>query len=314
MVLVKVLKNKAFFKRYQVPRRRRREGKTDYYARRKMIAQDKSKYNNRKYRYVVRFTNKRVIIQVVYATIVGDHVATAADSTELKKYGIDVGLTNYAAAYATGLLVARRTLQKFQLDSIFSGKEEIDGEEYHVEQEADDRRPFKCILDVGLRRTTVGARLWGALKGGVDGGLHIPHTQKSFPGYRRNKEGEDEYEADVHKAKIFGRNVADYMESLKEDDEQKYEAQFSQYIKAGKEPDDLEEMYAEAHKRIRADPTFTNKEKKVVTWKRTGVNTVESSSGKTVQRYSKISLQQRKMNVGEKIKAAQQAMEDEEDE
>jgi len=279
-----------------------------------MVAQDKNKYNTRKYRFVVRFTNKRVIVQVVYATIVGDFVVTSADSKELAKYGIDVGLTNYAAAYATGLLVARRTLQKFDLDSIFKGKDEIDGEEYHVEAEAEDRRPFKCILDVGIRRTTAGARLWGALKGGVDGGLHIPHNQKNFPGYRRNKEGEDEFEADVHKAKIFGKNVAEYMESLKEDDEQKYEAQFSQYIKAGKEPDDLEEMYTEAHKKIRADPTFKAKEKKAVTWKRTGVHTVESSSGKQVARHAKISLQQRKMNVGDKIKAAQRAMEEEDDE
>merc|ERR1712063_42587 len=162
----------------------------------------------------------------------------------------------------------------------------IDGEEYHVEAEAEDRRPFKCILDVGIRRTTAGAQLWGALKGGVDGGLHIPHNQKNFPGYRRNKE----------------------------DDEQKYEAQFSQYIKAGKEPDDLEDMYAEAHKKIRADPTFKAKDKKVVTWKRTGVHTVESSSGKQVARHAKISLQQRKMNVGDKIKAAQRAMEEEDDE
>eukprot|EP00406_Dinophysis_acuminata_P057643 CAMPEP_0179289408 /NCGR_PEP_ID=MMETSP0797-20121207/41288_1 /TAXON_ID=47934 /ORGANISM="Dinophysis acuminata, Strain DAEP01" /LENGTH=42 /DNA_ID= /DNA_START= /DNA_END= /DNA_ORIENTATION= len=41
MAFVKVLKNKAFFKRYQVKKRRRREGKTDFQARRRMIRQDK---------------------------------------------------------------------------------------------------------------------------------------------------------------------------------------------------------------------------------------------------------------------------------
>ena len=35
-------------------------------------------------------------------------IVTAAYSHELPNYGIKVGLTNYAAAYATGLLLARR--------------------------------------------------------------------------------------------------------------------------------------------------------------------------------------------------------------
>ena len=34
---------------------------------------------------------------------------------------------------------------------------------------------FRCFLDVGLARTSTGARLFGALKGALDGGLDIPH-------------------------------------------------------------------------------------------------------------------------------------------
>lgn len=34
---------------------------------------------------------------------------------------------------------------------------------------------FRAFLDVGLARTTTGARVFGALKGAVDGGLDIPH-------------------------------------------------------------------------------------------------------------------------------------------
>ena len=45
----------------------------------------------------------------------GDIVVAAAYSHELSKYGLTVGLTNFAAAYATGLLLARRTLAKFGL-------------------------------------------------------------------------------------------------------------------------------------------------------------------------------------------------------
>ena len=39
-------------------------------------------------------------------------IVCAAYSHELPKYGISVGLTNYAAAYCTGLLLARRVRMK----------------------------------------------------------------------------------------------------------------------------------------------------------------------------------------------------------
>ena len=58
MGYIKVLKTAAYSKRFQVKYRRRREGKTDYQARRRMVIQDKNKYNSPKYRMVVRITNK----------------------------------------------------------------------------------------------------------------------------------------------------------------------------------------------------------------------------------------------------------------
>ena len=209
MAFVKVLKNAAYFKRFQVARRRRREGKTDYHARRKMVRQDKNKFNNRKYRLVVRFSNRRCICQCAYATLRGDVVVAAASSNELAGFGIPAGHKNYAAAYATGLLLARRVLKRFGLDEKFKGKEELDGEDYHIEDEDNEQRPFKCILDVGIRRTCVGHRMWGALKGAVDGGLHIPHSTKNFPGFKAadEKGGESEYDAEAHKEKIFGNHA-----------------------------------------------------------------------------------------------------------
>ena len=48
------------------------------------------------------------LYQIAYARIEGDMIVCAAYSHELPKYGVAVGLTNYAAAYCTGLLVARR--------------------------------------------------------------------------------------------------------------------------------------------------------------------------------------------------------------
>merc|ERR550514_1331250 len=279
MAFVKVLKNKAYFKRFQVKNRRRREGKTDYRARRKMIRQDKNKFNNKKYRLVVRFTNSRVICQVVYATIRGDMVVGAASSHELTKYGVPCGHKNYAAAYCTGLLAARRVLKKFKLDEAFKGKEEIDGEDYHVEEEETDQRPFKCILDVGLQSTTVGHRMWGALKGAVDGGLHIPHTNKLFPGYKApdEKGQEAEYDAEAHKEKIFGGHVKEYMEMLSEEDPTKYEAHFSKFIENDIDADKLEEMYSDAHEKIKEDPTFEPTEKKGITHERDGNDDIKSS-------------------------------------
>mmetsp|Transcript_79931 Transcript_79931/g.147076 ORF Transcript_79931/g.147076 Transcript_79931/m.147076 type:complete len:317 (+) Transcript_79931:94-1044(+) len=309
MAFVKVLKNKAFFKRYQVKKRRRREGKTDFQARRKMVRQDKNKFNNKKYRLIVRLTNKRVICQIAYATIAGDVIVAHASSNELTKFGIPCGHKNYAAAYATGLLIARRTLKTFGLDETFKGKEELDGEEYHIEDEDTEQRPFKAILDVGIRRTCVGARMWGALKGAVDGGLHVPHSAKNFPGFKPAEEkGQDpEYDAEAHKERIFGGHVKEYMEMLQEEDPTKYEAHFSKFIENDIDAEKLEEMYTEAHEKIKEDPEFEPSEKKEVTWERKG-NKVTGSDGTEVARSMKLSLKQRREKVRQKIAAAQAKM------
>merc|ERR1712060_1001 len=155
--------------------KRRREGKTDFFARKRLTHQDKNKYNTPKYRLIVRFTNKDVIAQVAYARLEGDHVICAAYSHELPRYGVKVGLTNYAAAYCTGLLLARRLLTKLNLHETYKGQEEVDGDEYNVESVDDGPGAFRCYLDVGLNRTSTGAKIFGALKEAVDGGLEIPH-------------------------------------------------------------------------------------------------------------------------------------------
>jgi large subunit ribosomal protein L5e len=309
MAFVKVLKNKSYFKRYQVQKRRRRQGKTDFQARRKMIRQDKNKYNNKKYRLIVRFTNSKVICQVAYATIGGDKVVSQATSTELTKFGVPIGHKNYAAAYCTGLLIARRTLKKFGQDSMIKGKEELNGEEYHIEEEETEQRPFKVILDVGIRRTCVGARMWGALKGAADGGLHVPHSAKNFPGFKpaEEKGAEPEYDAEAHKEKIFGAHVKEYMEMLQEEDPTKYEAHFSKFISNGIDAEKMEDMYTGAHSKIRENPDFKPAAKKGIKWTRKG-NKVTGSDGKDVVRSTKLSLKQRREKVAQKIAAAQAKM------
>eukprot|EP01068_Selenidium_serpulae_P009653 Selendium_serpulae@DN5287_c1_g1_i1.p1 len=248
---VKVQKNKAYFKRFQVKKRRRRQGKTDYQARQRLVIQDKNKYNAPKHRFVVRLTNKQILCQVVYATIEGDHVMAAATSKELPQYGVSVGLTNYPAAYCTGLLCARRLLKSLKMDSQFEGQVEVTGEDYHIEESMgeDDRRPFMALLDVGLVRTTTGNKVFGAMKGACDGGLHIPHNSKRYAGASG-----DSVDAKAHRDRIFGKHVADYMKLLQEESQDRFEKQFNEFIKANVGPDALEAMYSNAHKKIRSTP------------------------------------------------------------
>jgi len=257
MVFVKNQKPRAYSKRYQVKFRRRRQGKTDYRARLRLTNQDKNKYNTPKYRFVVRFTNKDVTAQIVYATIAGDIVLAAAYSHELPRYGLTVGLTNYAAAYCTGLLLARRILKYRDLDGEYEGNVEATGEDYSVEP-AGERRPFRALLDVGLLRTTTGNRVFGALKGALDGGLDIPHSEKRFAGFKKD---EKQLDAEVHRKYIYGGHVADYMRSLAEEEPEKFQSHFSEYIKKGISADEMEEIYKKVHAAIRAYPSLVKSTK-----------------------------------------------------
>ena len=251
------MKNKAYFKRFQVKFRRRREGVTDYYARKRLVVQEKNKYNTPKYRVIVRITNKDVICQVAFARIEGDHIVCAAYSHELPRYGVKVGLTNYAAAYCTGYLLARRILKKFGLDNLYKGNQEINGSYFEVE-DVEGRGAFRAHLDVGLARTSTGARIFGALKGCADGGIDIPHSETRFPGFDSESK---ELKADVHRKHIFGQHVAEYMKSLMEEDEEAYKKQFSRFIKLGITADELEDIYKKAHAAIRANPEPEKKER-----------------------------------------------------
>jgi len=261
MPFIKVVKTKAYSKRYQTKFKRRRENKTDYYARARMVVQDKNKYNTPKYRLVVRISNKQVTCQIAYATLKSDKILAAAYSSELSRYGAIIykkgGQKNYAAAYATGLLLARRVLQKLKLDRAYVGVEKADGAYYRVKppvEGAHQRKPFKVFLDVGLARTTTGSRIFGALKGALDGGLDIPHKPRRFPA---NKSQPNKFDPKTLRRYIYGLHVSDYMKQLKEKNPGKYEKHFARFIKAGKGPEDIEKMWAGVHAKIRADPSHT---------------------------------------------------------
>lgn len=133
---------------YTVPYRRRREGKTDYNLRRKLII-------SKLPRLVVRKTNKNFIAQVVIATVIGDVIITSAHSRELRKrFGWLGSLNNLPAAYLVGLLCGLRATAK--------GVE-------------------KAILDIGLHTPSKGAAVFAAMKGFVDAGIEVPYDESILP-------------------------------------------------------------------------------------------------------------------------------------
>lgn len=173
-------------------------------------------------------------------------------------------------------------------------------------EEDDAPRPFKCFLDVGLKRTSTGSRVFGAMKGASDGGIFIPHSEKRFPGFDIESK---ELDAETLKKYIFGGHVAEYMESLEEEDDERFKKQFSTYLADGIGSEDIEEIYTNAYAAIREDPTFkpTTKEKD---WK------AESLKHKT----PRLTYDQRKERIQEKINAfqagkdAEEEMEEDDDE
>ena len=165
----------------------------------------------------------------------------------------------YVLAYSTGLLAARRVLVKLGLADKYEGVTEPDGTVAPIEELDDAPRPFKAFLDVGLKRTSTGSKVFAALKGASDGGIFIPHGENRFPGYNTESKSLD---PEILRKYIYGGHVAEYMRILSGDDEDKYKRQFSKFIEAGIGADDLEDLYKSAHAKIRADPAFQPKEKK----------------------------------------------------
>jgi large subunit ribosomal protein L18 len=190
--------------RYKVPRRRRREGKTNYRKRYIVIM-------SRKIRFVVRPSLKYIGIQLIRAKPEGDETLAAAHSRELaKKYGWKGGMANTPAAYLTGFLAGARAL-----------KEGIS----------------EAVLDIGFVTPVPGGKVFAALKGALDAGLNIPHSDEMIPGEDR----------------IRGEHIAKYAATLKEEDPERYERLFSQYLKNGLPPEELPDHFDQVLSKIKED-------------------------------------------------------------
>lgn len=133
--------------RYKVPFRRRREGRTDYYIRQKLL-------RSNGVRAVVRRSLKHTTVQFVSFEMVGDTIKASAHSKELQAMGWTHSCSNLPAAYLTGYLAGKKAL-----------KEGIE----------------HAVLDIGRQKPVKGGALFAVLAGMVDAGLEIPHGDSVLP-------------------------------------------------------------------------------------------------------------------------------------
>lgn len=140
-------------KKYVVSFRRKREGKTDYRRRLKILVAGTP-------RLVIRKALKNILLQIVVLGEKGDVVLTSANSKELEKQGWKFGKGNITAAYLTGLLAGKKA-KKLKIDHL--------------------------VLDLGLNMNAKGSRIYAALKGVVDSGIKVPCSVEIFPSDERIK-------------------------------------------------------------------------------------------------------------------------------
>ncbi len=139
--------------RYKVPMRRRREARTDYHQRLRLLKSGKP-------RLVARKSNRHITAQLVALGAEGDRTLASATSEDLAEFGWEAPTGNLPAAYLTGLLAGRRALA--------AGLEE-------------------AVLDIGLNSATPGAKVFAVQEGAIDGGLEVPHNDDVFADWDRTR-------------------------------------------------------------------------------------------------------------------------------
>ena len=230
MKLIKKIKTRSFHSRFQVKWRRRREGKTNYHSRKKLLLQDKQKYNVAKYRLVVRFSKKNILCQLIYSRLEGDFVINSSYSKNLPNIGLPLINNNYSTSYINGLYLSKKFFSENFLDI----------------KKKQPKNNFTVILDLGLVRVTTGNKVFAAMKGAVDGGFSIPHNEKRFPGFKKN----EDFEIEVMKDRIEGKHVFEYMKLLEDEDEEKFSTQFKSLINKNLNPIEYFEMNRNVIKNI----------------------------------------------------------------
>lgn len=166
---------------YIVRQKRRRDSRTDYRSRVKML-------ESRTPRLVVRMSNSHVRVQLAEYSNKGDKAIASAISTELGKYGWTASGKNTSAAYLTGLLCGAR---------------------------AKKAGAKNAILDMGQKRATPGSKIFAALKGAIDAGLDIPSGAKYPDDARISSQHIAKYAAELKAAdkEAYNEQFSGYLKS-----------------------------------------------------------------------------------------------------
>jgi len=186
-----------------VPHRRRREQRTDYRLRLRLL-------KSRKPRFVVRASVNSITCQIISHDSKGDRTLVSATSLELKKHGWKGHTGNLPAAYLTGFLCG---------------------------QKAKKHKVKEAILDMGLHISVKGSRIYASLKGAIDSGLDIPHSSDILPSEDRIKGGHISSYAELLKKENpekYGKRFSVYLKgSLQPEDLAKHFDEIKQKL-AGK--------------------------------------------------------------------------------
>jgi large subunit ribosomal protein L18 len=133
--------------------RRRREARTDYHQRLRLLKSGKP-------RLVARKSNNQTRAQLVVTGPNGDETVASAESVDLEAFGWEAPTGNLPAAYLTGFLAGKRAVE--------AGLEE-------------------AVLDIGLNTATPGNKAFAVQEGAIDAGLEIPHNEDVFADWQRTR-------------------------------------------------------------------------------------------------------------------------------
>lgn len=173
--------------RYKVPMRRRREVRTDYRQRLRLLKSGRP-------RLVARPSNKQITAQFMESSPEGDRTIASARSADLRGYGWEAPVGNLPAAYLTGYLAGLRAIE--------AGLEE-------------------AVLDIGLKSATPGSKIFAVQEGAIDAGLDVPHNESVFADWERTR-GEHiaEYAADrdddLYSADFDATSLPEHFDEVRE--------------------------------------------------------------------------------------------------
>ncbi|MBS3056623.1 MAG: 50S ribosomal protein L18 [Candidatus Aenigmarchaeota archaeon] len=131
--------------------RRRKEKKTNYKRRLKLLKSGKT-------RLVIRRYHNNFVIQFIGYNPTGDTTLLEVTSKELKNLGWNGHLGNISSGYLAGMIAGYKAKKKGIKDA---------------------------VVDIGLQVNTKGNSIYAVVSGIIDSGIDVPADNKNFPDRNR---------------------------------------------------------------------------------------------------------------------------------